>query len=89
MRSLVKWSGAVVASAALGVVPAAVAMASPSSPGAYGTAASNAQCGTAAGSGAFNAHNSVYGPNSSAFGAAGGAGGGLVGKNNSSVCGAR
>ena len=89
MSSLVKWSVAVVASAGLGVVPAVAAMASPSSPGTSGTAAPNAQCGTAAGSGGFNAHNLIYGPNSSAFGTAGGAGGGQAGINNSSVCGAR
>ncbi len=66
---------------------AAPAFAAPTSPGTYGTAAPNAQCGTAAESGAFNAHNLVYGPNSSAFGLSGGAGGGEAGINNSSVCG--
>jgi len=52
-------------------------------------AAPNAQCGTAASSGAFNFHNLVYAPNSSAFGQAGGAGGGQTGLNNSAVCGNR
>ena len=89
MRGPMKWSTAALVSVALGVVPAAVAMASPASPGAYGTAAATAQCGTAAESGAFNAHNAVYGPNSSGFGTSGGAGGGQVGINNSAVCGAR
>ncbi len=70
----------------LGVM-AAPALAAPANPGTYGTAAPTAQCGTAAESGAFNAHNSVYGPNSSAFGLAGGAGGGQAGISNSSVCG--
>ncbi|HSN02379.1 MAG TPA: hypothetical protein VLS91_02735 [Acidimicrobiales bacterium] len=79
----------VVASATLGVAPAGLAMASPASPGSYGTASANAQCGTSAESGAFNAHNDVYGPNSSAFGTSGGDGGGQTGINNSSVCGAR
>ncbi len=63
--------------------------ATPTNPGLYGTAAPNAQCGTAAGSGAFNAQNSVYGPNSRIFGQSGGAGGGQVGINNSTVCGRR
>lgn len=66
---------------------AAPAVAAPTDPGTYGTAAPNAQCGTAAESGAFNAHNLVYGPNSSAFGLSGGAGGGQAGINNSAVCG--
>ncbi|PJC54885.1 MAG: hypothetical protein CO028_00050 [Candidatus Levybacteria bacterium CG_4_9_14_0_2_um_filter_35_21] len=52
-------------------------------------AAENAQCGTAASSGAFNFHNEVYGPNSSEWGQAGGAGGGQTGLNNSAVCGNR
>jgi len=77
--------------ASLGLVgfPSATAFASPANPGAYGTAASNAQCGTFAESGSFNAHNSVFGPNSSAFGQSGGARGGQTGLNNSAVCGNR
>ena len=63
--------------------------AQPLNPGTYGTASSNAQCNTSAESGAFNAHNLVYGPNSSGFGQSGGAGGGQVGLNNSAVCGNR
>lgn len=77
---------------------ATIALATPpANPGMYGTAAPNAQCGTGAMSGAFNAHNTVYGPNSSAFGQAGGAPAlhngavgqesGATGYNNSSVCG--
>lgn len=60
-------------------------------------AAANAQCGTAASSGAFNFQNEVYGAispldnnnslNSSGFGLDGGSGGGQTGINNSSVCG--
>ena len=88
MRKLLKWSTPVVASVAIGLVPAVAAMASPSSPGSYGTAAPNAQCNTSAESGGFNAHNALYGPNSSGFGTSGGAGGGQVGINNSEVCGA-
>lgn len=68
-------------------VPAFAAM--PTNPGTYGTAPLNAQCGTAAKSGAFNAHNDVYGPNSREFGQAGGSGGGQTGLNNSAVCGNR
>ena len=64
-----------------------VAAAPPTSPGTYGTAAPNAQCGTGAASGAFNARNTVYGPNSRAFGQSGGAGGGAAGTSNSAVCG--
>ncbi len=62
-------------------------------------AAPNAQCGTAAASGAFNFQNKVYGElgtlgngdsyNSSYFGLAGGSGGGQTGISNSSVCGHR
>ena len=74
---------------ALTLSSAAVAVASPVSPGTYGTAAPNAQCGTSAESGSFNAHNAVFGPNSKAFGQAGGAGGGQAGLNNSAVCGNR
>lgn len=61
----------------------------PTNPGTYGTAALNAQCDTGASSGAFNAHNAIYGPNSSEFGQAGGSGGGQTGLNNSAVCGNR
>lgn len=61
----------------------------PTNPGSYGTASPNAQCGTAAESGAFNAHNSIYGPNSRLFGLDGGSGGGQAGINNSAVCGNR
>ena len=89
MKRLSKWSVVVMAGAAIGIAPAGLAMASPTSPGTYGTAAPNAQCGSAAESGAFNAHNVVYGPNSKAFGTAGGDGGGQAGINNSAVCGAR
>ncbi len=48
-----------------------------------------AQCGSGAASGAFNFQNGVYGPNSSEWGQAGGAGGGQTGLNNSAVCGQR
>ena len=74
---------------ALTLSSAAVAVASPVDPGSYGTAAPNAQCGTAAESGAFNAHNAIYGPNDRSFGQAGGAGGGQAGLSNSAVCGNR
>lgn len=77
------------ASFALAAFPSAIAAASPENPGAYGTAAANAQCGTFAESGSFNARNLVFGPNSSAFGQSGGAGGGQTGINNSAVCGNR
>lgn len=52
-------------------------------------AAPNAQCETAASSGAFNFQNEVYAPNSREFGLAGGSGGGQTGVNNSGVCGNR
>ena len=77
-----------VALAVLAVPSAALAV--PTDPGTYGTASPNAQCGTSASSGAVNAHNSVYGPNSSAYGQDGGSGvpfGGTTGANNSAVCG--
>ena len=78
---------AVATALALGSLAVPAFAAQPTTPGTYGTAATNAQCGTSAESGAFNAHNLVYGPNSSAFGQAGGAGGGQAGVNNSNVCG--
>lgn len=71
-------------------VPSAALASPPDSPGTSGTAAPNAQCGTGASSGAFNAHNDVYGPNSRDYGQAGGSGvpsGGTTGANNSAVCG--
>ncbi len=89
MKSVMKCSVVAVASATLGLFPVTLAMASPANPGMAGTAAPNAQCGTSAASGAFNAHNSVYGPNSMDFGLDGGSGGGQTGINNSTVCGAR
>jgi hypothetical protein len=75
-----------------------VLAAPPDEPGRYGTASPNAQCGTAASSGAFNFQNEVYGVqstpggvsdswNSSSFGLDGGSGGGQTGINNSTVCG--
>ncbi len=70
MRRALISAAAVVALA----VPSTALAGPPANPGSYGTAAPNAQCGTGAASGAFNAHNSVYGPNSSAFGQAGGDG---------------
>ncbi len=76
------------ASLGLAGIPAA-AMASPANPGSYGTAAPNAQCGTSAASGSFNARNLVFGPNSKAFGQGGGADGVQTGLNNSAVCGQR
>ena len=79
--------GAVATALALGSLAFPAFAAQPTAPGTYGTAAANAQCGTSAMSGAFNAHNSIYDPNSSAFGQAGGAGGGQAGINNSIVCG--
>ena len=85
------WVVAGLAGVAAATLPAAgIAAASPpASPGSYGTAAPNAQCGTAAESGSFNAHNAAFGPNSSAFGLSGGAGGGQAGLSNSAVCGNR
>ena len=79
--------GAVATALMFGSIAIPAFAAQPAAPGTYGTAASIAQCGTSAMSGAFNAHNLVYGPNSSVFGQAGGAGGGQTGINNSSVCG--
>lgn len=82
-----------------GALATAVLAAPPTNPGTYGTAATNAQCGTAASSGAFNFQNEVYGEvspldnnnslNSSGFGLDGGSGGGQTGLNNSAVCGNR
>lgn len=90
LRRTILWAAVSLASAGAMTVPSvAVAGASPASPGTSGTAAPNAQCGTSAESGAFNAHNALYGPNSRAFGQAGGAGGGQVGLNNSAICGNR
>ena len=81
----------------LGAMATAVLATPPTAPGTYGTAAPNAQCGTAASSGAFNYKNEIYGEpsslndslNSSEFGLAGGSGGGQTGLNNSAVCGNR
>ncbi len=75
--------------AGMGAVAHPVSADGPTDPGTYGTAAPNAQCDTAASSGAFNARNEVYGPNSREFGLAGGSGGGQTGMNNSAVCGNR
>lgn len=93
-------AGAAVSGLMLGSMATAVLAAPPTNPGTYGTAATNAQCDTAASSGAFNYQNTVYGGpgtpggvsnsnNSSYFGQAGGSGGGQTGLNNSAVCGNR
>ena len=91
MKRARTWVVACLAGVAAATLPATgIAAASPpANPGTYGTAAPNAQCGTAAESGGFNAHDANYGPNSSAFGRSGGAGGGQIGLNNSAVCGSR
>lgn len=90
--------GALTAGSLLGLTALPV-FAKPIDPGHYGTANPSAQCGTGAASGAFNAHNEIYGEpgtpggsdslNSSYFGLTGGSGGGQTGLNNSSVCGNR
>ncbi len=90
-------AGVGVSALMLGSMATAVLATPPTEPGRYGTAAPNAQCGTAASSGAFNYRNEVYGEpsslnnslNSSEFGRSGGSGGGQTGLNNSAVCGNR
>lgn len=89
----------ILGAAASGLMFGSTATAVLAAPPTVGTspAAPNAQCDTAASSGAFNFQNLVYGEqgtpgqgesfNSSGFGLAGGSGGGQTGINNSSVCG--